>query len=175
WFDARRLLHHTGLCRQRKEEGIGAANGGGAHPDRTLAGGAGGDGTETQTDLPAARVLGLLLRPRRGDVLWQLAPDGAPSLSARSWRQHGGRGLPCLYGGDAVFLADPAQAQRLGRHQAHEARKPAVVPLLGRVGRRVPGLRLRLACRSAADGGDADPPALSGLPTLPVAIDQSRL
>ena len=58
-FDAGRLLHHPKQCRQGKEEGIGAAAGGDAHPDRTLAGGAGGAGTEAQTDLPAARVLGL--------------------------------------------------------------------------------------------------------------------
>ena len=44
------------------KEGIGAAAGGDAHPDRTLAGGAGGAGTDTQADLPAARVLRLHLR-----------------------------------------------------------------------------------------------------------------
>jgi drug/metabolite transporter (DMT)-like permease len=82
----------------------------------------------------------------------------------------------CLaYTAATLFLADPAQARRLARHQVHEARKPAVVPVLGRVGRRLPGLRLRLACRSAADGGDAHPPALSGVPAVPVAIDQPRL
>src|SRR5438046_9388714 len=47
--------------------------------------------------------------------------------------------------------------------------------LPGRSGRRLPGFRLRLACCSGADGGDAEPPALSGLPAVPVAIDQPRL
>ena len=38
-----------------------------------------------------------------------------------------------------------------------------------------PGLRLRLACRSAADGGNADPPALSSFPAVPVTMHQPRL
>ena len=50
-------------------------------------------------------------------------------LPARTRHQHGGRRLPRLYGGDTVLPADPAQARLLGRHQVHEARKPAVVPL----------------------------------------------
>jgi drug/metabolite transporter (DMT)-like permease len=53
-----------------------------------------------------------------------------------------------------------------------EARKPAVVSVLGRIGRHLPGLCLCLARRGAADGGDADTPALSGLPAVPVATDQ---
>lgn len=57
-------------------------NGGDAHPDRTLAGGAGGPGTEA--DLPAARVLRLHLRSGRGDMLWQLAPDGPSGLPTRT-------------------------------------------------------------------------------------------
>ena len=105
-------------------------------PARTLAGGAAGPGTET--DLPAARVLGLPPRPRRGDVLWQLAPDGARGLPARTRHQHGGRGLRRLCGGDTVLPADPAQARLLLRHQVHEARKPAVVSRLGRAGGRSP-------------------------------------
>ena len=114
-FDAGRLLHHPEQCRQGQEEGIGAADGGDAHPDRTLAGGAGGPGAEA--DLPAARVLRLHLRSGRGDVLWQLAPDGPPGLPARARHQHGGRRLRRLCGGDTVLLADPAQARLLGRHQ----------------------------------------------------------
>ena len=31
-----------------------------------------------------------------------------------------GRGMPRLYSGDAVILADPAQARLLGRHQGYE-------------------------------------------------------
>ena len=54
-FDARRLLHHPGQCRQGKEEGIGASKGGGAHPDRTLAGGAGGPGLEADLPRPPQR------------------------------------------------------------------------------------------------------------------------
>src|SRR5437764_2725958 len=56
-------------------------------------------------------------------------------------------GMPPLCGGDAGVLADPPQARLLGGHQAHEARKRAMVLLLRRAGRRFPGLRLRLACR----------------------------
>ena len=70
-----------------KRKASDAANGGDAHPDRTLprgagAGGAGGPGTEA--DLPAARVLRLHLRSGRGDVLWQLAPDGPSGLPTRT-------------------------------------------------------------------------------------------
>jgi drug/metabolite transporter (DMT)-like permease len=43
------------------------------------------------------------------------------------------------------------------------------------LGRHFPGLRLRLACRSATDGGDADPPALSSLPAVSVTMHQPRL
>ena len=50
----------------------------------TLAGGVGGPGTEAQIDLPAARVPGLHLRSGRGDVLWQLAPDGPSGLPPRT-------------------------------------------------------------------------------------------
>ena len=106
-FDAGRLIHHPGERRQRKEEIAAAANA--AIPP--YSGGAAGHGTET--DLPAARVLGLPPRPRRGDVLWQLAPDGARGLPARTRRQHGGRGLRRLRGGDTVLPADPAQARLL--------------------------------------------------------------
>ena len=48
-------------------------------------------GPGTEADLPAARVLRLHLRSGRGDVLWQLAPDGPSGLSTRTWHQHGGR------------------------------------------------------------------------------------
>ena len=65
-------------------------------------------------------LLGLSLRPRRGDVLWQLTADGPPGLPERARCRHRGRGLPRLCGGDAVILADPAQARLLGRNQGYE-------------------------------------------------------
>ena len=54
--------------------------GGGAHPDRTLAGGA--DGAPPEAYLPAAGVLRLHIRSGRGDVLWWLAPDGPSGFPA---------------------------------------------------------------------------------------------
>jgi hypothetical protein len=45
----------------------------------------------------ADKVPGLHLRPRRGDLLSQLALDGPPGLPAHTWPQYGCRGLPRLY------------------------------------------------------------------------------
>ena len=69
---------------------------------------------------PATHLLGLSLRPRRGDVLWQLTADGTAGLPERARCGDRGRGMPRLYSGDAVILADPAQARLLGRHQGYE-------------------------------------------------------
>jgi hypothetical protein len=66
---------------------------------------------------PAAHLLGLSLRPRRGDVLWQLIADCPAGFPERARCRDRGRGMPRLCGGDAVILADPAQARLLGRHQ----------------------------------------------------------
>src|SRR5262249_48027921 len=120
-------------------------------------------------------LLRLHLRPGRGDVLWQLDPDGPRGLPECASREHAGWGLPCLHRGNAVLLAGSTQTRLLGGHQEPEAPKPAVVPLLGRAGRRVPGLRLRIAVDSAADGGAADPAALFSLPAVSVAMDQPRI
>ena len=70
---------NAGKGKRKASAPLTAAN---AHPDRTLARGAGGPGTEA--DLPAARVLRLHLRSGRGDVLWQLAPDGPSGLPTRT-------------------------------------------------------------------------------------------
>jgi len=36
-------------------------------------------------------------------MCYGIATDGPPGLLARAWRQHGGRRLPRLYGGDVFF------------------------------------------------------------------------
>ena len=95
-----RIIHNPDKCRSGKKDSAG----GGSRPTRALAGGAAGPGAET--DIPAARILRLPPRPRRGDMLWQFASDGARGLPARARHQHGGRGLRRLCGGDTVFPPD---------------------------------------------------------------------
>jgi drug/metabolite transporter (DMT)-like permease len=93
-----RLLDHPEQCWQRKKESAS----GDTQPDRTLAGGT--DGPETETKLPTAGGLGLRFRPRRGDLLWQLAPDGARGFRVRTRRQHGGWGLRSYAAATLFFL-----------------------------------------------------------------------
>ncbi len=50
----------------------------------------------------------------------QLTAEGPSGLPERARCRHRGRGLPRLCGGDAVILADPAQARLLGRNQGYE-------------------------------------------------------
>jgi hypothetical protein len=75
-------LHYPEQCRQGKEEGIGPANGSDAHPDSTLAGGAGG--LDIEADFSAARVLRLHLRSGCADVLWRIALDGPSGPPTRT-------------------------------------------------------------------------------------------